>query len=56
MSRPEESPADCHCLLQVLKVPREALAALLARLYFDVFQICISHGDQALASAFAEVI
>jgi hypothetical protein len=55
MKRPEESLADCHSLLQVLEEEYKGSAgALIARLYYDAFQISISHGDQARASAFAE--
>jgi hypothetical protein len=52
---PEESLADCHSLLQVLEEEYKGSAGvLIARLYYDAFQISISHGDQARASAFAE--
>jgi hypothetical protein len=55
MKRPEESLADCHSLLQVLEEEYKGSAgALIARLYYDAFQISITHGDQARASAFAE--
>jgi hypothetical protein len=55
MMRPEESLADCHSLLQVLEEEyKDGAGALIARLYYDAFQISITHGDQARASAFAE--
>ena len=55
MKSPEESLADCHSLLQVLEEEYKGSAGvLIARLYYDAFQISISHGDQARASAFAE--
>ncbi|KAH6638513.1 hypothetical protein BKA67DRAFT_528722 [Truncatella angustata] len=45
----------CHDLFQVLKKEYgDAATALLARLYYDAFQITAAHGDQARASAFAE--
>ncbi|KAI1357749.1 hypothetical protein F5Y08DRAFT_351806 [Xylaria arbuscula] len=52
---PQSSLAACHELLQVLD--REyggVVIALLARLYYDAFQIGIAHGDQARESVFAE--
>ncbi|KAK6201779.1 hypothetical protein LQW54_009358 [Pestalotiopsis sp. IQ-011] len=52
---PLKSLAACHELLQVLnREYGEAATALLARLYYDAFQITAAHGDQARASAFAE--
>lgn len=55
MNRPQESLADCHSLLQVLDEEYKGSAgALIARLYYDAFQISICHGDQARASVFAE--
>jgi len=55
MMRPEESLADCHSLLQLLEEEYQGSAsALIARLYYDAFQISITHGDQARASCFAE--
>jgi hypothetical protein len=55
MKKPEESLADCHSLLQILDEEYKGSAgALIPRLYYDAFQISISHGDQARASAFAE--
>lgn len=55
MSRPHESLRDCYSLLQVLEQEFGGYAgALIARLYYDAFQISIAHGDQARASMFAE--
>lgn len=54
-SKPVESLRDCHSLLQALKKEfKDHTGAHDCRLYYDAFQICISHGDQARASAFAE--
>jgi hypothetical protein len=55
MKNPDESLADCHALLQILEEEFKGSAGvLIARLYYDAFQISISHGDQARASAFAD--
>jgi hypothetical protein len=55
MNKPEDCLADCHLLLQVLEAEYKGGAgALMARLYYDAFQISITHGDQARASVFAE--
>jgi len=55
MSRPEDCLADCHSLLQVLEEEFSGAAGtLIGRAYYDAFQICITHGDQARASVFAE--
>jgi hypothetical protein len=55
MKSPEESLAGCHSLLQVLEAEYKGSAGvLIARLYYDAFQISINHGGQARASAFAE--
>ncbi|KAI1734551.1 hypothetical protein F4680DRAFT_437880 [Xylaria scruposa] len=55
MSSPQKSLAACHDLLHVLDQEYGgAVIALLARLYYDAFQICVAHGDQARASVFAE--
>lgn len=54
MNRPDDCLADCHSLLQVLEEEYHSGAgASIARLYYDAFQICITHGDQARASVFA---
>ncbi|KAI0518067.1 hypothetical protein F5B22DRAFT_635548 [Xylaria bambusicola] len=55
MNSPQKSLAACHNLLQILdKEYAGAVIALLARLYYDAFQISVAHGDQARASVFAE--
>jgi hypothetical protein len=55
MRSPHESLRDCYSLLQVLEQEFDGgAAALIARLYYDAFQISIAHGDQARASIFAE--
>lgn len=53
--KPAESLRDCHSLLNALKTEfKDYTGAHGCRLYYDALQICISHGDQARASAFAE--
>ncbi|KAG5982535.1 hypothetical protein E4U55_001755 [Claviceps digitariae] len=55
MNQPSDSLGACHSLLQLLDAEYPGFAtALHARMYYDAFQICISHGDQARASIFAE--
>jgi hypothetical protein len=55
INKPDNCLADCHSLLQVLKEEYHGGAgALIARLYYDAFQISITHGDQARASVFAQ--
>ena len=55
MNEPDDCLTDCHCLLQTLEEEYQGGAgALIARLYYDAFQISITHGDQARASVFAE--
>ncbi|TRX87804.1 hypothetical protein FHL15_011297 [Xylaria flabelliformis] len=55
MSSPQKSLAACHDLIHVLDQEYGGtVIALLARLYYDAFQICVAHGDQARASVFAE--
>ncbi|KAI0447430.1 hypothetical protein F4803DRAFT_499645 [Xylaria telfairii] len=55
MSSPQNSLAACHDLLHVLDQEYGgAMIELLARLYYNAFQICVAHGDQARASVFAE--
>jgi hypothetical protein len=52
---PSDSLADCHKLLRLLEEEYECSAeALKARLYYDAFQICITHSDEARASGFTE--
>lgn len=54
MNKPDDCLADCHRLLQVLEDEYKGRAvALIARLYYDAFQISITHSDQARASVFA---
>lgn len=54
MNRPDDCIADCHSLFQVLeKEYHGGAVASNARLYYDAFQISITHGDQARASVFA---
>lgn len=46
MNKPDDCLAGCHCLLQVLEEEYKGSAgALIARLYYDAFQISITHGD-----------
>lgn len=46
---------NCHSLLQVLEKEFDGHnGAHAGRLYNDAFEICVSHGDQARASTFAE--
>ena len=55
MNKPDNCLADCRSLLQVLEGEYHGGAgALIARLYYDAFQISIAHGDQARASVFAQ--
>ncbi|KAF4625252.1 hypothetical protein G7Y89_g12916 [Cudoniella acicularis] len=55
LNKPSDSLADGHRLLQLLDEEYQGSAgALNAKLYYDVFQICITHGDLARASVFAE--
>jgi hypothetical protein len=55
VNEPEEALADCRRLLRVLDEEfKGGAGALVGRLYYDAFQICITHGDQARASIFAE--
>lgn len=53
--KPAESLKHCHTLLRALEEEfRGHAGAHSARLYYDAFQVCIVHGDQARASVFAE--
>lgn len=55
MSNPQESLEDCYLLVKVLDQEFDGCAGvLIARLYYDAFQISIAHGDQARARIFAE--
>lgn len=54
-ARPADSLRDCHSLLQTLNEEFGGhTGAHGCRLYYDAFQICIAHGDQARASVFAD--
>lgn len=54
-NRPKESLSDCHSLLQILEDEYDGRPGILAaRMYYDAFQVTISHGDQARASVFAD--
>jgi hypothetical protein len=55
MTNPKESLVSCYELRQVLDEEfGECAGVLLARMYYDAFQICIAHGDRARAGTFAE--
>ncbi|KAJ5522090.1 hypothetical protein N7527_006205 [Penicillium freii] len=55
MYSPGDCLKDCQVLLQILEEEFEGSpGAHLARLYYDAFQICIVHGDQARAKVLAE--
>lgn len=56
MNAPDRAIADCQKMLDLLKEEygTEASAPLQARLYYDAFQINITHSDQARASVCAE--
>jgi hypothetical protein len=55
MTKPTESLGNCRLLLRTLETEYDGhVEPHNARLYYDAFQICIAHGDQARASAFAE--
>ncbi|KAH6704279.1 hypothetical protein BKA61DRAFT_581510 [Leptodontidium sp. MPI-SDFR-AT-0119] len=55
MTSPYYSLKDCYSMLQVLEKEFGGCAdKMIARLYYDAFQISIAHGDQAQASMFAE--
>ncbi|KAI0410424.1 hypothetical protein F5X98DRAFT_368815 [Xylaria grammica] len=55
MCSPQKSLAACRNLLHLLDQEYGgAEIVLLVRLYYDAFQICVAHGDQARASVFAE--
>ena len=54
MNRLDNYLADCHSLLQILEEEYHGGGgAWTARLYYDAFQISITHGDQARATVFA---
>lgn len=48
MTKSENCLADCHFLLQVLEKKYHGDAdVFIARLYYDTFQISITHDNQA---------
>lgn len=49
---PEHALADCKELLRLLNVER-VVDLRIPRLYYDAFQICAKHSDEARASVFA---
>lgn len=55
LSKPEDCLSDCRLLIRSLREEYGGFSeALLARAYYDAFQICITHADQARAAIFAE--
>ncbi|KAF1981467.1 SET domain-containing protein [Aulographum hederae CBS 113979] len=53
--RPSDTLLNCRELLQALDEEYNGhTGALDARAYYDAFQVCAAHGDQARASVFAE--
>ncbi|KAL6922946.1 hypothetical protein FSST1_000220 [Fusarium sambucinum] len=55
MNRPNVSLGNCRSLLQVLKEEFvNGTTALVAKAYYDAFQIAIVHGDVARGAVFAE--
>ena len=55
MIKSENCLADCHFLLQVLKKKyHDDANAFIVKLYYNVFQISITHDNQAQASIFAK--
>jgi hypothetical protein len=55
VNAPEDSLRECQTLLSLLKTEYQGYpGALVARLYYDAFQISVAHGDQARASVFAQ--
>ncbi|KAG5988489.1 hypothetical protein E4U52_006538 [Claviceps spartinae] len=55
MAQPEKSLAHCRSMLKLLDEEYPACTTSLhTRAYYDAFQICVAHGDQARASIFAE--
>ncbi|KAM5476772.1 hypothetical protein MauCBS54593_000042 [Microsporum audouinii] len=56
MEEPAETLSCCYVLLELLNEEyRGGPGALVSRLYYDAFQICITHSDEARASVFAEM-
>lgn len=55
MNKPHDSLADCQHLLQLVEEEYDGSGSpLIARLYYDAFQVSITHGDQARANMFAK--
>lgn len=55
MNRPHDSLAGCQHLLRLIEEEYDGSESLsIAHLYYDAFQISITHGDQARASIFAK--
>lgn len=53
--RPEDGLRDCYSMLRILREEFDGhIGTLGGRLYYDAFQICISHGDEARAGVLAE--
>ena len=53
---PGDELAACHPLSKLFKEEYDvSVGVRLARLYHNVFQVCISHGDQARARTFARL-
>ncbi|KAK6362553.1 hypothetical protein TWF730_000011 [Orbilia blumenaviensis] len=54
MNNPTDCLQACHTVSELLKEEYPGCyQPLLARTYYDAFQICITHGDQARATVFA---
>ncbi|KAF1944746.1 hypothetical protein EJ02DRAFT_442323 [Clathrospora elynae] len=56
VNAPTKALADCQEMARVIEeeFPNGSASPLEASLYYDAFQISITHGDEARASAFAE--
>lgn len=55
MGDPSKALQNCRLLLRTLKAEYDGhVEPHNARLYYDAFQICIAHGDQARAGVFAK--
>ena len=56
LNEPDDALTACHSLAKLLKEEYDvSVGVRLARLYYDAFQICITHGDQARAGVFAKL-
>ncbi|KAF3920161.1 hypothetical protein AA313_de0204011 [Arthrobotrys entomopaga] len=54
LNKPADCLQACHTVSELLKQEYPGCyQSLLARAYYDAFQICITHGDQARATVFA---